>query len=135
MDQLLAKYLANEATAEEQMFVQSWLSEDSANQKYFEQMGLIFEKSKSVQKPQNFDTDAAWVKVKSQLKGKEGKVRELNSRSTFSNVLRIAAGIVLVGGVGFFLFRPSNKPTDQIAIQSAASVVSQPLPDGSNIVL
>ncbi len=136
IDELLAKYLANEATAQEKIVVQTWLAEDLANAKHLDQLNIIFSKAAAVKDAQHFDTDAAWGKVKSKLNNKETRTIEFKPQSSgFTTWLRIAASIIVVLGIGFFLYDQFTKPTDHLTIKSNTSVVNDTLPDGSKTVL
>ena len=67
IDDLIGKVLAGEATEKDKAFVESWLREDEANRKYFDQVKTIFDKAASTTVQLQFDTDAAWKKVKERL--------------------------------------------------------------------
>ena len=138
IDELIAKYLAKEAGAEEIAFVESWANAEESNRKYLEQVRTIFQKAAVPRDTQVFDTDAAWAKISSSLKRPESKQIHLNSGSAPKAQLmwRIAASIVVVLGAGLFayqLFKPQG--LQPLVMESAKEVVTDTLPDGSSIVL
>ncbi len=136
IDEVLAKYVANEATAYEKDLVSLWLAENVDNKKHLEQINLIFNKVSSDKEAQHFDTDAAWTKVKSKLSRQQSRTIEFkSSTSNFNISLRIAASIVIALGVGFALYNQITKPPDQLAIQATNKIITDTLPDGSTTVL
>lgn len=136
IDELLAKYVANEATADEKAIVESWLTENSANAKHLDQLNLIFNQATALKEAQQFDTDAAWEKVKSKLGKQETRTIEFKPQSsTFSVWLRIAASIVVVLGIGLYFRQYATKPVDVYAQQTTTIIIKDTLPDGSVAVL
>lgn len=129
IDDLIGKMLAGEATEQEQQKVNAWLEETPANQTYFNNFKIIFEKATGNKSEVDFDTDAAWNKVK--LKIEKGRVLPLKQRTEATIVwLRIAAGVAVTLGVIYFLNNPIS-PQQQLAIVSADSTRQDTLPDGS----
>ena len=133
MDDLIGKLLAGEATAREQEDVEAWLRLHEANQKYFDQLKTIFDKAASNAIQQQFDTDAAWRKVKGKLDG--AGVRRIGRDNEYWSVLRIAAGIMIFVTVGIFAYRYLTPETETIAIVSDKTTVQDTLPDGSTAFL
>lgn len=133
MDDLIGKLLAGEATAREQEDVEAWLRLNEANQKYFDQIKTIFDKAASNAIQQQFDTDAAWRKVKGKLDG--AGVRRIGRDNEYWSVLRIAAGIMIFVAVGIFAYRYLTPETETIAIVSDKTTVQDTLPDGSTAFL
>jgi ferric-dicitrate binding protein FerR (iron transport regulator) len=136
IDELIGKYLAGEATPEEIAFVERWEREDKANEQYVNQFRTIFTKSAAIREWQEFDTDAAWSKLKSQLQKPKGKVIPIEKPSSSFSWLKIAASIIIIMGVGFSLYklytRPALKPIEVVANKQT---VSDTLPDGSDVFL
>ncbi len=136
IDELIAKYLANEAHVDEIAFVESWARENESNKKYFDQFRTIFEKAGVAGDSQMFDTDAAWTKFSSSIKKQESKLIKLHPGEVKQLGWRIAASIVVVLGVGLFAYqfmRPSA--VQPVLVAAAETVLTDTLPDGSNIVL
>ncbi len=136
MDDVIGKVLAGEATPEEQRQVEQWVRESDANRKYYDQLKTIFEKAASNHVQIQFDTDAAWRKVRTRL-GKDegiGNGRKLQSASYWP-VLRIAAGIIFLLGVGYILYQRRDVPAQTFAVASDKTTVQDTLPDGSTAFL
>ena len=139
IDDLIGKYLAGEAVSEEIAFIESWVNQDERNRKYFDQFRTIFQKSAEVIDYQVYDTDAAWAKLRKSLKVSQGKSVALQPptpTNSFQLFLRIAASVILVLGVGFFVYQ-LNKPeaVRPTVVVSKAGTITDKLPDGSDVVL
>lgn len=134
MDELIGKYLAGEVNSSEESEVDAWMNEHPENRKYFDQLKIIFESAASIQEWQQFDTDAAWNKVKSKLKGSGPKTISIN-RTPLSFYFRIAAGIVLVLSIGYIIYNAFDQPIQTAAIQAVEATVQDTLPDGSSAFL
>jgi transmembrane sensor len=139
IDELIGKYLAGEAVAEEIAFIESWANENEGNRKYFDQFKTIFRKAVEVRDYQTYDTDAAWTKMKQSLRASQGKSAVLPppaSANSFQFNWRIAAAVVMVLGVGLFVYRISRPAIlTPIVVKSNTGTVSDTLPDGSSVVL
>jgi len=133
MDDLIGKVLAGEATPEEMARLEAWKGEAEANEKYIDHLKTIFEKAASPNIQLQFDTDAAWNKVKTKLhRGKEISFAD-KRYSGFS--WRIAAGIVFILGLGYIVYQ-WNKPVIETFVATAeTTIVQDSLPDGSIAVL
>ncbi len=134
MDELIGKVLAGEATEQEQQQLNEWLAANAANQAYFNNLKIIFDKAASNDVKVEFDTDAAWNKVRDRLN--EGKVVSMHKRTERTSIwVRIAAGIAIFSGVIYFLNNPIGQTTQQMAVVSADSTRQDTLPDGSTAFL
>jgi transmembrane sensor len=136
IDELIGKYLAGEASDKERAQVEMWAEESNTNQKLLQHYKLIFERAANVKTLHRFDEDAAWSKVKSKLNS-EAKVVSLNKETGNLNFFyRIAASIIIILGVGFFVYRSFDKSNkDAVELVAEANAVSNVLPDGSNVFL
>jgi transmembrane sensor len=137
IDELIAKHLAGETSAEENVILKSWLEQSQVNRKHYDQFKFIFNKVPVVKEFQQFDADAAWNKVRTKLhRQPEGRTVVLKFESAPNFFWRIAASIVLVMGVGFFaykIFQPSvTKPIEVITDRKSEA---DTLPDGSGVFL
>jgi ferric-dicitrate binding protein FerR (iron transport regulator) len=137
IDSLISKYLSKEATPEEADFVNSWISRSTENRRYFQQVSTLFEKAATVNEFAQFDTDAAWIKVRSKLKNNStGKLRSFPpDKPSFAWVYRIAAGIILFIGIGLYYFVNQVTPSKPVEVIAKQSAITDTLPDGSAVVL
>lgn len=134
MDELIGKVLAGEATEQEKQELNAWLAANLTNQAYFDNLKIIFDKAASNNVKVEFDTDAAWNKVRDRLS--EGKVVSIHKRTERTSIwVRIAAGIAIFSGVIYFLNNPIGQTTQQMAVVSADSTRQDTLPDGSTAFL
>jgi transmembrane sensor len=136
IDDLIGKYLAGEAAKEEILFVETWANQSEGNRKHLHQCQLIFEKSFQAKALQEFDTDAAWLKMKSKLQSPEGTIPIQRRRWSNNLVWRIAASIIVILGVGIFAYQMINADrSTAVEMVAQKETKSDTLPDGSGVFL
>jgi transmembrane sensor len=137
MDELIGKVLAGEGTVQEHAEVLRWTQQTVDNHKYYEDLKSIFERSASTDVQIQFDTDAAWNKVKHRINNPEIKIVPFYNykRATFNQLMRIAAGVVILIGVGYFTYQWITPDTQILAMVSDSVTVQDTLPDGSTAFL
>jgi transmembrane sensor len=137
IDSLISKYLSQEATPEEVQLVDAWISGSEGNRRYFQQISMLFEKAPTVGEFIHFDTDAAWKKVRSNLKNKsEAKIRVMSpEKSRMTWIYRVAAGIILFVGIGLYYFINQGTPSTPVEVIARQNAVTDTLPGGSEVVL
>ncbi|MES2652026.1 MAG: FecR domain-containing protein [Bacteroidota bacterium] len=127
-DELLIKFLLNESNSEENDEVNSWLALADENAMYLAQLEKIWIESKNLSIKSEVDVEAAWLKFKSNANAVP--TVKLKPWSTW---MRIAAVFVLViGSLTLYTVFKSNGYTD---VNTNAQVLSQVLPDGSELTL
>ena len=127
MEDLIGKFIVGEASEDEAREVQDWCALSPENQKYLDDSLLIYEQAQ-LPDDSNFDTDLAWDKVKSQINARKVKTR------LFSPVWGIAAGIILVLAFAFLFYSQNTRP-EQFQFVSENEVVTQILPDQTELSL
>jgi transmembrane sensor len=141
IDDLLAKYLADETDAHESDTISEWIIASGDNQKTFDQSKLIWDGVKAVQNQQIVDVDAAWKKLNITKKttieavdlSEERPVKKLN---WVTNLLKIAAVFVLLFGLWYVAAKQFTTPqNDVLTFQSGNQSVEKILPDGTKIIL
>jgi len=132
IDDLIGKYLSGEASEQERAQVEEWAAISEANKNQFNQFKLIFERARLVKDTQVFDTDKAWLRVKSRMAQPKAKSIQFPQ---YWNVLRIAAVLIVTAGVSYFAYQWMNVPDQVIAIVAQKEIVRDTLPDGSLAVL
>jgi ferric-dicitrate binding protein FerR (iron transport regulator) len=136
IDELIGKYLAGEATASEATQVEAWADEGEANRKYLAQFKMIFEGAGAVKELHRFDEDAAWNKMKSKLRSEERVVNFQPESSHLKLYLRIAASIIVILSIGFFVYKSTTSSlVTPLEVIAESKTVSDKLPDGSGVVL
>jgi len=134
MDDLIGKVLAGEATAQEQEMVILWRKQHDANEKYFNQLKHIFEKAGATNVQVEFDADAAWNKVKSQLNKSDDNVIPI-SRTPYFSPLRIAATVFFLVAFSVVIYLKTAPPVQTLAVESEITTRQDTLPDGSTAFL
>ncbi|MCI4667291.1 MAG: FecR domain-containing protein [Bacteroidia bacterium] len=66
-DELLVKYLGNEASTQEREEVERWLAQDLQNKRYFDELSLIWGKSTEVDQGDLESLDRAWGNFKEKV--------------------------------------------------------------------
>jgi ferric-dicitrate binding protein FerR (iron transport regulator) len=137
IDDLIGKYLAGEAARDEIHFVELWAKENDDNRKYLEHCKLIFDKTFEARQLQEFDTDAAWSKMKSKIDA--GQLRTIGSADKKPGrnfYWMAAASIIVLMGIGFFVYRMAAPSALQpIQLLAEAETKADTLPDGSGVFL
>ncbi len=106
IDDLIGKYLAGEAAKEEILFVEAWANENEGNRKHLQQCKLIFDKSFQAKALQEFDTDAAWIKMKSRLQNGERTISFQPQKS--SNIFNVESSCQHYRDFRNWIFRLSD---------------------------
>lgn len=141
IDDLLAKYLADETDAHESDTISEWIIASEDNQKTFDHSKLIWDGVKGVQHQQKVDVDAAWKKLNITKKEKIEVVdlsegRPLKKLNWVTNFLKIAAVFVLLFGLWYVAAKQFATPkNDVLTFQSGNQSVERVLPDGTKIIL
>jgi ferric-dicitrate binding protein FerR (iron transport regulator) len=138
MQQLLIRYLDNEATESERVTVKEWLSHP-ANQAYFEGLKKLHAKVTDTQHatPANVNVDAAWEKVAAKTTQKGLQV--VKPKVSWNVLLRIAAVLVIGFSIFWWIAKDNVAPPNQMAtlitMKTTDSTLLVNLPDGSRVTL
>jgi transmembrane sensor len=126
IEALIGKVLTHEATADEQQQVTDWRNLSSENQKYYDHLKLVFEKS--VDGSQPYNADAAWEKIKSEI------IRRRTQTLLPSTIWKIAASLVLISVLSYLVFWQFFS-IEQATLTSEETVTSHILAEGTEVVL
>jgi len=127
IEDLIGKFIVGEASEEEIRDLRQWCALSPDNQKYLDDSLLIFEKAQ-LPDDRDFDTEAAWEKVKGQITAKKTVHRKLMP------LWKVAAAVLLVAAVSY-VFYWNLAPGDEFVYLSENKVVTQTLPDQTEISL
>jgi hypothetical protein len=111
IDDLIAKVLTDEATAEEQSSLRSQCAASPELQQYFEQMKRLWDASESATEQLDVNTDTAWAKVQSRIHAQDKpKAKPEDKPLTISwlkpkNLYRMAATITILAVATFFMLQ------------------------------
>lgn len=129
-DDLLVKYLLDEATVAERKEVEQWLVADARNQKYLDDFRLIIEKNH----PDSYLDDEKDYAALARLHARMEREKLIApTRSLFTRTRAIAA--VLIVAVASWLAYTLLTQNKLIDLQSDANVLTQNLSDGSTVIL
>ena len=135
-DELIARYLAGEASANERVEVESWANENEVNAEEFKRLQQIFIAPSKFESP-SYNTDAAWKKIKPRLTPDEAPVVPINPGKSNKRWITLAAASVAILAGLFVIFNKGNTP--EIAynrtIESGNSPKEVVLPDSSIVML
>jgi transmembrane sensor len=136
MDELVTKYLLQEATADETGQVESWIAKNDANRKQFEHFQFLWNESRKLAVVSTADENLAWQRFKNKLAepGEEARVVSMPRRYGW---LKIAAAVAVIIA-GSLLVRTlvlKNDTGKMMLVQTEKYVLTDTLPDGSMITL
>jgi transmembrane sensor len=137
IDDLLAKYLADETDTHEADIVDEWIGTSEDNQKVFNQSKLIFEGISSLKNQRTVDIDAAWNKLSIDVKTVDNQVvQPILKNNWLNNFLKIAAVLVVLFGLWFVAAKQFVVPKNDVLSFKTGNVSAEKiLPDGTKISL
>ena len=142
IDDLLAKYLADETDTPETDTVGEWIGASKENQRTFEHSKLIFEGVSSLKNQKTVDVDAAWKKLNISQNNKNTEptenqiVKPVVKLNWLNNFLKIAAVLVVLFGLWFVAAKQFVVPkNDVISFKTDKTSVEKILPDGTKILV
>ena len=81
IDDLIARVLSGEGTAEDHTRLDEWLSLSEENKNAFAFSKKLFEQSKVLKNEISVDTDKAWISVKNRINKESGKTKIISISS------------------------------------------------------
>ncbi len=136
MEDLLVKYLLEEATSQEKQEVQQWLDADPENQRHFNQFKTIWEESARIFEKSKVDENTAWERFQQRVANAEQnqKGKTISLTSTGRSWMRAAALIIVLISASWFGYRQLLDPTI-FEINSGNDILAVTLPDESVVTL
>ena len=151
-DELLARYLANTATAEEMAEVKNWLNQTPENEDELAAFEILWEKSALLKSRKKVDTDAAWDKVRLKMAAKstpaspitnedtdlekETIIRKLPVHKPFPLKMWIAAAVSLtLMAFGWYVFQTEFRNPEILQVATNDNTKEAILPDGTKVFL
>ena len=138
IDDLLAKYLADETDTHESDMISEWIIASEDNKKTFNHSKMVWDGAKNYRK---VDVNAAWAKLNI-TKKKEvefidiQEVKPILKLNWLNNFLKIAAVLVVLFGLWFVAARQFATPqNDVLTFKSGSKSIEKILPDGTKILL
>jgi ferric-dicitrate binding protein FerR (iron transport regulator) len=138
---LIAKYYANECDQKEIEELDNWISENEEHKKIFIQVKQDLEILNINNSMNKINVDSAWDKVKNRIEEadeKESIAMHSTTGFQFKSVLKYAAMLILIVGIGFItnkIYQSTNGKlnTEYAAIDEQGKEII--LPDGSIVFL
>jgi transmembrane sensor len=133
-DDLLVKFILEETTVEESNTVAHWIIASEANKKYFDELALIWDKSKALAATSTVNEAEAWQRFTQRINKAQTPVVTL---SAVKKWLRIAAIFITVLGGGMLAYQ-YFKPVTQyklLAVTTLKESKTDTLPDASVVTL
>lgn len=132
-DDLLVKFLLEEATETEQWQVQQWIAASPGNRKYFEQFELIWQQSRYLAATTTIDEQAAWQRFKQRVGSPVAAPAPVKSLGQWLRPL-VAAAVLLLVATGAWLWYAGNN-NRLVTLYADDQVRTDTLPDGSVVTL
>lgn len=136
-DDLLARYLAQEATSDEISQVEMWLAASPTHQHELDAFRTIWERTSTLKESLDVDTDTAWERIKRRMEHPETVIRPLHQpKRSKKLVWQLAASVVILLGISAVLYRflfPHASEQKTLATQQFH--LEQRLPDGTLVYL
>jgi ferric-dicitrate binding protein FerR (iron transport regulator) len=139
IDNLIAKYLAGEASPAEDKQLLEWMEASPENKKYFGDIQFVHNKAISSQKYQKVDTDKAWSKLHSQIKQLPPQTQLTKSIPVYkTSWFGVAASVLIITGLFAVLytqFHDRDVQTEPIEIVSSDRTISKTIGQNTKVVL
>lgn len=137
IDELIARFLAGEANAEEKASLEAWLNTGEENRRYYRSFEILFKGASASRRRQEFDTDAAWNSLREKIRRPPaGRSVAMQSRGSVSRYWKAAAALVLIMVAGYLLVvRQQRESPVSMIVESGQMTRQDTLPDGSTAFL
>ncbi len=132
MDEILVKYLLEEASPEEASIAHNWLKAHPDNQRRFDQFKLIWTESKKLEQETPVDEQEAWSRFQERIRQSEAKAVPLPKRNRARLFRAAAAILVLLAGTWVTYFALTGR---EVVLAAGDRIRTETLPDGSVITL
>ena len=138
IDDLLAKYLADETDTHESDTISEWIIASEDNKKTFNHSKMVWDGAKNYRK---VDVNAAWAKLNISKKKEVEfidiqEVKPILKLNWLNNFLKIAAVLIVLFGLWFVAARQFATPqNDVLTFKSGSKSIEKILPDGTKILL
>ncbi len=132
-EDLLIRYVLDEANTGERQQVESWLNDGNANVKRLEQTKFLLDQSKQLAKTSPVSTDDAWENFK--VRRENYRPSPIRTLSTYNRWLQ-AAAVLILGGALWLTWHYTHQQSNEWTLVTARDkVVTDTLQDGSVIQL
>jgi ferric-dicitrate binding protein FerR (iron transport regulator) len=135
IDDLLVKVVLGESTEGENHVVEQWISENPANERYFQDFQKIWTESRKLVIHSTVDEDLAWTQFKERVE--EGQIVTMHAPPPppGRQWLRVAAALLVVASACWLYYTHFDKPGQLLSVHSGSKVLLDTLPEGSVVTL
>lgn len=140
---LIARYLSNEASVNEQLEVEQWAALSEDNRELLSQCRQSFAKARLWYETRRFNSQTAWERLQDQLPGQTPVIRMVpvpETRKMYHSLIRVAAAALLAAalwGTAYYIGYRQEASDRYTEVVSGDQQVIQgiELPDGTVITL
>ena len=138
LNDIMQRYFAGEATPDEIAILEGWVKQNDANRNEFREASKVWNEIYRAQVNRNVDTEkeleTVFQKMNDETPVVQLKRPETKKQSFAFSMLRIAAVLVILLGIGSVLYIRMSKPSMEHAVaENSGTLVI--LPDGSRVTL
>jgi len=130
---LLVRYLLNEANSEERLQAEEWIAASAINRKYFEDFKLIWEQSSQLAASGKINETDAWQRFRQRIHPEEKKTAVVKRIGYRFSWMRVAAMLAVVVVVSWLMSVLIGSKT--ITVQAGQTALASRLPDNSVVTL
>ena len=127
-EEIIVRFLRGDYTEQEKEHLESWMDKDPENRERVEELKKIWDHSRNIKIFQSHDTNEDWLKIKK-------RINFQSRRHIAPTLLKIAATIVILLGIGFLLRQFVFTPPEIILASTGDFKTEITLPDGSTVFL
>jgi len=130
IETLIVRSLESSLSTAEQDELQSWLEEDDANRRYYEELRKTWTLTGNVDADIEPDVEMNWAAFNRKLQTAQTAAPSMTVVRSYRTIIRAAAAVLLLGGAAtaWFMLRSPEQITIQTAANETNIIV---LPDGS----
>lgn len=138
IDELIAKFLAGEASIEGKDSVNTWINASDSNNSYYADARIIFEIARKPVPYDEMEISRAWKKLNEDISVPINvhRDRKTNVRKRMILFYARAAIFICIIGIPYLLFNHFHPKEKVVTLSSAESAsITQLLPDGTFVIL
>ncbi len=138
---LIVRYLAGEAKAEEMRLLSSWLNADPENRNLFSSYQKTWQAIEKHKIEKDVDLDVEWDSMKQKIRLTEDQVPVIpleiaiaKKQFAYRQILQLAAIVLVLLGTSLIIYLNIRKIPNQMLVAQTVSV-ERSLPDGTDVTL
>jgi ferric-dicitrate binding protein FerR (iron transport regulator) len=128
-EELIIKCIAGEADQHELTMLENWRAIEPKNEQFYQQIFTIWNRSALLENLPKVNVDDAWNKLQDNIQKPKGKI------VYFNKIWMAAASVVLLIGIGIFLFRTNEQTSELLSLKVNKSKQNITLNDGSIVTV